>query len=493
MLNMSDINDIRELGSCGYKISDIHRMTGYDQKTIRKYLRQEDFSPAPTNPVGRPSVLDPYKPVIDEWIQENDKRTWSKQHHTAKRIYDRLKAETDYSGSYDTVQKYMKTIRRDIQNKGSQELIWEPGFTQVDFGEADFIENGQQIRRKYLVVSFPYSNYGITQLFCGETAECVCQGLEDIFEFVGGVSKVLVFDNATGVGHRVHDEVMETEMFRRFRAHYRFHVRYCNPESGWEKGNVENKVGTVRRNLFVPMPQYTDMVLYNKQLLRAAEGKLQEKHYKKLRLISELFAEDKQHLLDLPSKAFNVCRYERYKADGYGRVCLDGRHFYSTRPENHNQYVMVGIRAHYIDILKEDGELLVRHRRQYGKTRTEINDYSTSLAVLSRNAGAWFNSGVRQDLPEMLRDYMDSLEKPDRKSRLRLLSELNDQYGYKPAIEAFRLAFEKNGAVRESDAKVIAERITGYGVDTPPEAGPSLSVYDDAFIKPRQEGGEAAS
>ena len=53
--------------------------------------------------------------------------------------------------------------------------------------------------------------------------------------------------------------------------HYRFHVRYCNPESGWEKGNVENKVGTVRRNLFVPMPQYTDMVLYNKQLLRAAE------------------------------------------------------------------------------------------------------------------------------------------------------------------------------------------------------------------------------
>ena len=30
---------------------------------------------------------------------------------------------------------------------------------------------------------------------------------------------------------------------------------------------------------------------------------------------------------------------------------------------------------------------------------------------------------------------------------------------------------------------MLAARITGYGIYTPPEAGPSLAVYDDMFLK----------
>ena len=91
-------------------------------------------------------------------------------------------------------------------------------------------------------------------------------------------------------------------------------------------------------------------------------------------------------------------------------LCIDGKHHYSTRPENHNESVLVGIRAHFIDILNEDGSVLVRHRRQYGKKRTDTVDYSTSLAVLSKNAGAWMNSGVRLGLPDALREYLDKQE-----------------------------------------------------------------------------------
>lgn len=32
------------------------------------------------------------------------------------------------------------------------------------------------------------------------------------------------------------------------------------------------------------------------------------------------------------------------------------------------------------------------------------------------------------------------------------------------------------------DAAVLADRIQGYGLDTPPEAGPSLEIYDDVFM-----------
>ena len=75
-----------------------------------------------------------------------------------------------------------------------KEVSLFPGFAQVDFGEADFNEDTDCVRRKYLTVSFPYSNDGYSQVFRGETAECVCQGLADIFNYIGGVPKLLVFD-----------------------------------------------------------------------------------------------------------------------------------------------------------------------------------------------------------------------------------------------------------------------------------------------------------
>ena len=42
------------------------------------------------------------------------------------------------------------------------------------------------------------------------------------------------------------------------------------------------------------------------------------------------------------------------------------------------------------------------------------------------------------------------------------------------------------GNINICDASVLAARITGYGIYTPPETGPSLSAYDEAFLK---EGG----
>lgn len=132
----------------------------------------------------------------------------------------------------------MKKCRSFQTEKANLELIWDPGPAQVDFGEADFYEAGKLCRKKYLTVSFPYSNDGYSQVFGGETAECVCQGLQDIFEFIGGVPPLLIFDNATGVGRRIGDAIHESELFSRFRAHYHFRVRFCNPYSGWEKGNL---------------------------------------------------------------------------------------------------------------------------------------------------------------------------------------------------------------------------------------------------------------
>ena len=491
MLKMPQINHIRDLHKSGYSIEEIHRQTGADHKTIRKYLAMEDFSPKAPTSKQRQSIVTPYVETIAGWLRE-DQNHWKKQWHTAKRIYDRLVAEHGFTGSYDSVQKFVKRIRDNIRTEATQELVWDPGTAQADFGEADFYENGECVRRKYLAVSFPYSNDGFCQVFMGETAECVCQGLVDIFRYIGGVPRLLVFDNATGVGRRVMDQVHETELFSRFRAHHGFRVRFCNPYAGYEKGHVENKAGTIRRNTFVPAPRYHDIEEYNRTLLDEHKRKAGEKHYKKGVAIAELFSEDVKHLLPLPRVEFNVCTYRTVRADGYGKVCLDGRHHYSTRPENSRKEVVVGVRAHYVDILGPDGSLLVRHKRQYGPTRTDTTDASTTLDMLAKNIGAWENSSFRRDAPADIRDYIDSQQKKDRRETVKLLAGLVCEFGYPSALRALETAID-NGNVNKSDAAVLVARISGYGIDTPPSPGPSLEVYDREFLPPAAEGRERSA
>lgn len=387
MLGMEQVNEIRRMAASGYRQSEISRATGYDAKTVRKYLGIEDYSPkVPVERHGE-SKLDEYKPTIDKWLDE-DERNWRKQRHTAKKVYERLRDEHGCEASYSVVQRYMKGRREGRRSKANLELQWEAGSAQVDFGEADFNEAGCKERRKYLTVSFPYSNTGIPQVFGGETSECVCEGLDAVFWKLGGVPPRIVFDNATGVGRRMGEVIRKAKLFEQFQAHYRFEARFCNPYAGYEKGNVENKVGYIRSNLFVPIPSYESMEEYNLWLLDVMDGKAGEAHYKKHRLIGELFKDDVASLHALPGKRFNVCRYTHMRTDGYGKVCLDGKHHYSTRPELAVSEVIVGIRAHTVEILTVKGEHVVTHRRNYGSLRTDTLDHSTSVAQLMRSAGA---------------------------------------------------------------------------------------------------------
>ena len=475
---MPQIHGIREMSQEGHSVAEISRKIEVDEKTVRKYLKQEDFSPQPPEKLRRPSRLDPHKRFIDRWLTE-DRSRWRKQRHTAKRIHDRLKKESPgYDCSYNIVQRYVKETRGKLKaQRASQELVWHPGESQSDFGEADFIEQGVAVRKKYLTLSFPHSNDSFTLVFGGETAECVCQGLKDIFAYIGGVPWAIVFDNATGVGRRIGTVIHESKLFHRMRAHYGFSVRFCNPYSGHEKGNVENKIGYTRRNLFVPEPAFDDVQAFNRKLLDRHQEKATEVHYKKLLPIEQLFEADTQALLPLPSVPFDVCRYAYLKTDGYGKIHLDGRHHYSTRPEYAGQEVLVAVRAHSIDILDEHKQLIVRHTRQFGAKRSDTVDYRTSLAMLTRNVGAWRNSGIRELVSPQLKQMMDNQPRDQLRATLRTMQQLSATYSFKAALQALDAGIRID-RTRFCDTAVLAARISEYGLDTEAEPGPDLSSYD---------------
>ena len=301
MISMSKAYSIRQLRMEGDSIAEISRKLEVSRDTVYKYLAADDLSPKPPQPRRRQSSLDRYRPLIESWLDE-DERSWRKQRHTAHRIWARLRDEAGADVGESTVRNYVRRLKleRGAPSERYLDLDWAPGEAQADFGEADFYVGGVRTRMSFFVLAFPYSNVGIAQVFPGENAECVCQALRNIFEHVAGVPRRIVFDNAAGVGRRVGEAVRATEMFSAFAAHYGFAYSFCNPHAGHEKGSVENKVGYVRANLFVPVPSFDTGRRFNKSLLDRCMALSEKDHWARGEEERALFIEDKVALIGLP-------------------------------------------------------------------------------------------------------------------------------------------------------------------------------------------------
>jgi len=92
---------IRDLYSQGFGISEIARQTGFDRKTVRKYLRLKNL-PEPQKRPGRKSKLDPYKPYIQEKLKEGP--------YTAARLYREIK-EMGFEGGKTIVKDFVQQVR----------------------------------------------------------------------------------------------------------------------------------------------------------------------------------------------------------------------------------------------------------------------------------------------------------------------------------------------------------------------------------------------
>ncbi len=475
MLRMNQIDHIKDLQRQGYGPKEIAARLGIDRKTTSKYMRTEEYSDAVPTRTATSSKLDPWKAEIEQWLEE-DRRMRFKQRHTAKRIHERLVAEHsgDYDCSYTIVQRYVKKLKEERrQTSGFLELVWAPDEAQADFGEADVIEAGVKRMVKFLVLSFPSSNAAYVQAFGGETAECVCQGLKDIFERMGGVPSRIVFDNASGVGRRVRDRVTLSNLFLRFKCHYGFSVSFCNPESGHEKGHVENKVGYIRRNFFVPIPVIPSLSEWNRELLDVSERDFHRPHYKKGQLIRELFDHDRKTLGPLPATSFSVERLEELRTDGYGKFCIDARHWYSSAPELAHRSVMVGIGAHTVTVYDDAGEPVVVHDRAYGNDRSDTIDYRTSLDQLLRKPGAWRNCALRAAMSDSTRQTLDRLERNDLHHVLGVLARTAEAFGFEVALDSLDEAL-RLGRIDDFSTQALAARMAFDGLVGVPDSGPDL-------------------
>ena len=410
----------------GLSLREISRRSGHHFDTVKKYVDREDWNAQYKPRKERGSLLEPLMPVIDEWIEEDLKRT-RKNRRTATKIFKDLSSHEEHSKllavGKQTVINYVSLRKKELCKKTYQTAMFglhSMCEAQVDFGDVLVVGSGGAEETWHeLVVSFPWSNAGFAQICRFETKECLCEALQRIFEFIGGVPMRILFDNmSSAVVHiEEHGKRTLTEMFMRFTMHHRFKADFCNPDSAHEKGNVENKVGYLRRNYLLPPPMITDLDAFNIKLLEECRADLRREHYVKRELISELFAAEREALIPLPRERFRVFTLEKVKTDKYSFIQFENNR-YSTSPEYAKRELWLEIGTSELRVMNEKYEQIAVHQRKYGHGLEPVINFENYIGALSRKPRAFLSSPYFLTLPKPVQSHLQSCQYADLKKML---------------------------------------------------------------------------
>ena len=415
---MLDLDKQKYLGNLdqyeGMSLRAIAKKTGHHIQTVKKYVEKEDWNAGYKGRKEYPSRLDPLKEVIDEWIREDLSRS-RKYRRTATKIYNDLSKDKEYRKQLtvckQSVINYVSKRKKEIskQTYGTAMFaLHAMSEAQVDFGDILVKRsNGSEEVWHELVMSFPWSNAGFAQVSRYETKECLCEALIRIFKFIGGVPLRILFDNMSSAVVHVeeHGKRKLTEMFMRFTMHHRFKAEFCNPDSPHEKGNVENKVGYIRRNYLLPPPEIVDLEKFNEELLEMCMEDLEREHYVKKEQINELFAREQEGLIPLPREGFRVFTLEKVKTDKYSFIHYENNR-YSTSPEYAKCEMWLEIGAYELRVLNGKYDHVSTHERKYGREALPSIHFENYIGELSRKPRAFLSSPYFPTLPETIQKHL---------------------------------------------------------------------------------------
>ena len=101
----------------GMGISQLARTFHHSRRKIREILAEQE--PKAYQRPSAPSILDPFKPVIDA-ILTADETAPPKQRHTAAKIFRRLRDEHDYTGGPERVRLYVRNRHLAVTRRSSR-------------------------------------------------------------------------------------------------------------------------------------------------------------------------------------------------------------------------------------------------------------------------------------------------------------------------------------------------------------------------------------
>lgn len=374
----------------GMSQREVAEELGHSRKTVAKAVKYPSPPPFQRSKDRPHPVLGPFQALIHAWL-EADQSAPRKQRHKASRIYDLLKCDHGFQGHQSTVRRYVASLKA-TEGERFFPLQFDPGQeAQVDWGEATVIENGVERKTNLFCMRLCYSTASFVCAYERQTMESLLDAHVRAFEFFGGISRRLAYDNMKTVVITV-GRGQERKLNVRFvelKSHYLFETRFCNVACGNEKGHVENLVKFAQQHFVTPLPRVCDLEELNTHLLNACRQDLDRPHARSGRTRRELLAEEQAKMLPLQEPRFEAC------AQRSGLVSK----FSLVRHDNADYSVPVAY-AYHACVLKafvERVEIFVNHERVASHKRSHesgafIIDPLHFIPLLERKPGALDNA-----------------------------------------------------------------------------------------------------
>jgi transposase len=237
------VQNIEELKRQGLSVTAIASVTGFDRKTIRKYLAHPELLPRYRPRPKRLSLLDSFRNYLDQRLAAG---VWNAV------VLLRELRDQGYQGGYTILKDYLQPKREEAGAAAVRRFETPPGKqAQVDWGHLGSIEiDGVERKVSGFTFTLGYSRMMMAQAALSEKLGTVLRMHEEAFRQLGGVPEEILYDRMRTVWMDVDNrgEIVWNPVFLDFARYWGFTPRLCRPYRAQTKGKVESGIKYVRRN-----------------------------------------------------------------------------------------------------------------------------------------------------------------------------------------------------------------------------------------------------
>jgi transposase len=465
MLNVETIRKVRQAHfRDGKGIREICRDFNLARNTVRNIIRS-GVTDQTYERVDQPRPkLGSFIERLSELLKEDTCKP-VRHRKSAQILFEQLQRE-GYEGGYDTVRRYVVTWKREDGTALVRAFIpleYDPGDAfQFDWSYEQLLLGGIQTEVKIAQFRLCHSRKPFCIAYTRETLEMVLNAHSCAFEFFGGVCRRGIYDNLKTVVTKVlmgKDRVFNRR-FQNLASYYLFDLVACTPAAGWEKGQVENQVGVVRKRFFAKRRSFADLEELNEWLADECRNHAATAKHPELKdkTVDQVFADEKLKLLPLPVSPFDGYQESVARVSPQLLISFD-RNRYSVNAMTVGKTVQVRAYANRIIVVMNDITVAV-HKRHFGRDKV-IYDPWHYLAVLERKPGALRNGAPfrRWDLPESICEVRTLLEvRPDGDRQFVGILTVVGRYGLEPVASACTQALSDRTVSSDVILAILSKR-----------------------------------
>ncbi len=255
--------DIRSDRQKGLSYVELGRKYHMDPRTAKRYAESPQ-KPEYTLSEPKPTKMDPYKQIVDEWLEEAP--------YSALRILEKLR-EMGFDGGYSIVKAYVSSRKMDLNEKAMVRFETMPGKQgQMDWGFFEdhlVYEDGKWKKLYCFLMILGYSRMRYIEFVTDMSTNTLIRCHQNAFWYFGGYPEEILYDNMKQVVIKrllKQEDSTLNRQFEDFAGFYGFKPILCRPYRGQTKGKVERTVQFVRDNFMVGI-KYNSLADLNGQAL----------------------------------------------------------------------------------------------------------------------------------------------------------------------------------------------------------------------------------